>query len=71
MKQLHLISNILLIAAGLNWGLIAAFHVNLIDLIAGGTIFDTAIYLCFGFAALYKVVYLIPFTVAKKASEGN
>ena len=67
MKYLPVITSVFLILAGLNWGLIAAFHINPVDLAFGGTMVDSVIYLLFGISALVKIVELVPFKIAKEA----
>lgn len=71
MKHFQLIVSILLIAAGLNWGLIAAFHVNYIDQLFGGSAIDTVLYLCFGAAALWKIFDIVPIKIVNKVKESQ
>lgn len=56
MKALHIISFILLVVGGLNWGL-TAFGWNVVDRIFGvGSTLSMIIYVLVGLAALYEAV---------------
>lgn len=55
MKALHIVSVILLIVGGLNWGL-TAFGWNVVDMIFGAkSALSTIIYILVGLAALYEI----------------
>ncbi len=55
MKYLHMVSFILVIVGGLNWGL-TAFGVNLVALIFGGIpMLEKIVYILVGLSALYLV----------------
>lgn len=50
---LHIISKILLVIGGLNWGIFGIWHVDLIDQIFSG--FANIIFVAIGLAALYRI----------------
>lgn len=55
MKSLHMVTWILLIVGGLNWGL-EAFNYNLVEIIFGdGTTLEMLVYLLVGLSAVYEV----------------
>ena len=61
MKTLDVVSLILLVVGGLNWGLVGAAHFDLVAAIFGMHFGDTsmlsaAVYLLVGLAALYQAV---------------
>lgn len=59
MKSLDVVSLILIIVGGINWGLVGAFDFNLVDSIFGeGSGLSRVIYLLVGLAALYALVPL-------------
>lgn len=56
MKILEIITSILLIIGGLNWGLIGLFEFNLVDTIFGhATAIDRIIYILVGLSAVYRI----------------
>lgn len=60
MQHLGLISMILLIIGGLNWGLIGLMNLNLVTLIFGAIpLLVTLIYILVGLAAAYQVYLMI------------
>lgn len=56
MKKLDLVSCILLIVGGLNWGLVGFFDFNFIEYFVCRMWLDKLIYVFIGFAALYHLV---------------
>lgn len=58
MKNLDVLSWVLLIVGGLNWGLVGLFEFDLVAAIGGGidTILSRLIYGLVGLAAVYQVV---------------
>lgn len=59
MKSLDVLSLILIIIGGINWGLVGAFDYNLVDGIFGeGSAVARIIYVLVGLAALYALVPL-------------
>ena len=56
MNKLHFVAFILLVVAGLNWGL-TALGFNVVNMLVGSwPIVETVIYLLVGVAAVYEVV---------------
>lgn len=64
MKALNLITLILTIIGGLNWGLLGLFDYNLLDAIFGT--FSRLAYVIIGLSALYQ---LVPFSQAFSTDE--
>jgi uncharacterized membrane protein YuzA (DUF378 family) len=56
MKNLKLISLILVIIGGLNWGLVGLLKLNLVTAIVGKGIIADIIYILVGLAAVYLCV---------------
>ena len=54
MKSLHIVSFILLIVGGLNWGLYALGY-NAVDLIFGAVSMTKVVYILIALAAIYEV----------------
>jgi len=54
MKILGIITIILLIIGGLNWGILALLDYNVIDAIFGGTGIEKIVYILIGLAAVWK-----------------
>lgn len=54
MKGLHIISLILLIVGGLNWGLYA-FGFNLVEMIFNTGLLAKIVYILVGLAAIYEI----------------
>lgn len=54
MKILGIITSILLIIGGLNWGLIGLANINVVDMLLGGTGTDRVIYVLVGVSALFQ-----------------
>ena len=53
MKIVHYIGFCLLVIGGLNWGLVGAFHFNLVEKIFGTGSLTTIIYVLVGLSAVY------------------
>ena len=73
MKALNLITLMLIIVGGLNWGLVGAFEFDLVATIFGGE--ETAgarlIYMLVGLSALYQLIPLVQaFSVGEVYAEG-
>lgn len=59
MKSINLITLAILIAGGLNWGMVSWFGEDVVSsLVGSSTVFGRFIYLTFGFAALYQLLPL-------------
>ncbi|EJW13055.1 hypothetical protein A33M_0547 [Rhodovulum sp. PH10] len=65
MKAINLITLILIIVGGINWGLVGLFEFNLVDAIFGAD-FARVIYVIVGLSALWQ---LVPFATAFKVDE--
>lgn len=56
MKSLHMVTWVLLVVGGLNWGL-EAFGYNLVEMIFGaGSTLEMLVYLLVGLSAVYELV---------------
>lgn len=56
MKILDILACILLLVGGLNWGLVGALDLNVVDAIFGaGTLLSRVIYIAVGLAAVYQL----------------
>jgi uncharacterized membrane protein YuzA (DUF378 family) len=75
-RILDALSRVLLIAGGLNWGLVGLFKFDLVAWICGGLDFGATtaanriIYVLVGLAALYELV-LLPSRFSDRASLGR
>lgn len=58
LNTLDIISLILLIIGGLNWGLVGLAGYNIVDSIFGGTSIDTIMYILVGLAAVYILIMM-------------
>ena len=59
MKALDIITLVLVIIGGLNWGLVALFDVNLVTAIFGeASTLTTIVYALVGLSALYQIIPL-------------
>lgn len=56
LNALELISLILVIVGGLNWGLVGFFQYNLVEAIFGQNMVSGVIYMLVGLAAIYMAV---------------
>lgn len=55
------ISKILIIIGGLNWGLVGLFNFNLVDSIFGvGSVMSKVVYILVGIAALVAILDFVP-----------
>lgn len=54
MKGLHIVSWILLVIGGLNWGLVGAFNLNIVDKL--GPTVAMIVYILVGIAAIVEIV---------------
>jgi uncharacterized membrane protein YuzA (DUF378 family) len=61
MKTLNLITLVLLIVGGLNWGLVGAFQFDLVATLFGGqdALLSRVVYLLVGLSALWQAVALV------------
>ena len=67
MKAVNLITWILLIVGGLNWGLVGAFDFDLVAAIFGpGSALSKIVYILVGISAIYQ---LLPFARATRTGE--
>jgi uncharacterized membrane protein YuzA (DUF378 family) len=67
MKTLNLVTLILLIVGGLNWGLVGLFNFDLVSTLFGaGSILARIVYMLVGLSALWQ---LIPLIAAFKSDE--
>ena len=67
MKTLNLITLLLVIVGGVNWGLVGMFDFNLVAAIFGiDSFLSNLIYTIVGFSALYQ---LVPFSKATSIGE--
>ena len=60
MKSLTLVTLVLLIVGGLNWGLVGAFHFDLVATLFGGqdALLARVVYIVVGLSALWQIVAL-------------
>lgn len=56
MKKLDILTALLVILGGINWGLIGLFGFDLIEFVFEKTWIDRLLYILIGFSAIYKVV---------------
>ncbi len=67
MRALNIITLLLIIVGGLNWGLVGAFEFNLVDALFGaGSVFSKAVYVLVGVSAIWQ---LIPFVRSMSVGE--
>ncbi len=64
MKTLNLLTLLLIIVGGLNWGLVGLFNLDLVSAIFGA--FSRLVYVLVGLSALYQ---LVPFSQALSTDE--
>ena len=56
-KMVHMVAFILLVVGGLNWLLVGAFELNLVERIFGaGTTFTKVVYILVGLSAVYELL---------------
>jgi uncharacterized membrane protein YuzA (DUF378 family) len=58
MKVIDVIAMILLVIGGLNWGLVGAADINVVEQIFGMGILTKLIYILVGISALYEIFFL-------------
>jgi uncharacterized protein len=60
MKSLNLVTLVLLIVGGLNWGLVGAFHFDLVATLFGGqdALLSRVVYVVVGLSALWQSMAL-------------
>ena len=69
MKNLNIITQILLIVGGLNWGLVGAFGFDLVAAIFGEmSALSRVVYILVGISAIYQLIRLSSFI---KTGDGN
>jgi len=56
MKYLGLVTMILLIVGGLNWGLVGFFHYDLVKSLFGATFLSQLVYILVGLSAIYQLI---------------
>jgi uncharacterized protein len=56
-KTVHMVVFILLVVGGLNWLLVGAFNMNIVEsLLGAGTTLTKVVYILVGLSALYELV---------------
>lgn len=60
MKVLNLIAQILIVIGAINWGLVGAFDVDLVQMLFGGLGLVDVVYIIVGVAGLYGLYLLLP-----------
>lgn len=58
MRNLDILSAVLIFIGAINWGVIAIFNINLIDFFLANEFWDRVIYGLIGAAAIYHVIYI-------------
>lgn len=53
--MLHKVASVLLLIGGLNWGLVGAFNMNVVELVLQNGTLITIVYILVGLAALYEI----------------
>jgi uncharacterized membrane protein YuzA (DUF378 family) len=73
MKALNLITLILLIVGGLNWGLVGAFEFDLVAAMFGeGSMMSRLVYILVGLSALWQIMPLMKaFSIGEPHAEAN
>ncbi len=57
MKWLHMVSFLLMVVGAVNWGLVAMFDVNLVDMVFGaGSQLGMMVYVLVGVSGVYQLV---------------
>ena len=61
MRTLNILTLVLLIVGGLNWGLVGAFQFDLVAALFGGqdALLSRAVYVLVGLSALWQIVALV------------
>lgn len=61
MKFLNILTLVLIIVGGLNWGLVGAFHFDLVAAIFGAaSTLSNIVYILVGLSAIYALVGVLP-----------
>ncbi len=55
-KVVHMVAFVLLVVGGLNWLLVGAFDMNLVETVLGVGTLTKVVYILVGLAALYEIV---------------
>jgi uncharacterized membrane protein YuzA (DUF378 family) len=77
MRYFHGLARLLIVAGGLNWGLVGLFKFDLVAWICGGLDFGQTnaasriIYILVGIAALYELVLLPALLTNRGSSRGH
>jgi len=73
MKALNLVTLVLLIVGGLNWGLVGAFDFNLVAAIFGeDTALSRIVYVLVGLSALWQIMPLMKaFSIGEAQAEAG
>ena len=73
MKALNLITLILVIVGGINWGLVGAFEFDLVAAIFGeGSALSRLVYVLVGLSALWQIMPLMQaFRIGEAPAEAN
>jgi uncharacterized protein len=50
---------VLIIVGALNWGLVGAFHLNVVEMLFGAGMVTRVIYVAIGLAGLYKIFMIV------------
>jgi len=58
MRNLDILSALLLFLGAINWGIIGIFNINLIDFFLANVFWDRVVYVFIGAAAIYHAIYL-------------
>lgn len=61
MKLINLLSLVLVVVGGLNWGLVGLLNLNLVTTLLGeGSVLTTAVYALVGLSAVYIAATVLP-----------
>ena len=55
-KMVHMVAFILLVVGGLNWLLVGAFGMNVVEMVLGQGTLTKVVYILVGLSALYELV---------------
>ncbi len=55
-KMVHMVAFILLVVGGLNWLLVGAFNMNIVEMILGTGTLTKVVYILVGLSALYELI---------------
>jgi uncharacterized membrane protein YuzA (DUF378 family) len=68
MKNFELLATLLILIGGLNWGLVGAFHYNLITSLLGDGNMTRVVYGLVGVCALYQMMQFMKARMVAKSS---